>query len=121
VTPVQSRKIGRIFFLVMLGTMGVLLAWDAVMQFAFGLKHTVSWAIWEASLAAPVIPSLTSYIIGLFQAHLFWSGHADSQKEIKELKGALREAGDWIESQPEYPGDRISNLVDRIDKLLEDA
>ncbi len=91
-TPSHSRRIGRILFLVMLGSMAVLLAWDAVAQFVFGLKFTVSWAIWEASIAAPIIPALTGLVIGIFFSHLFWAGHADSQKEIAQYKRLVKSA-----------------------------
>lgn len=122
-TPQQSRRVGRIVFLVMLGTMGALLLWDAVAQFGFGLKYTVSWAIWQASVSAPIIPALTGLVIGIFFSHLYWSGHADSQKEIQARDSLLRRSMGYVKKCcacpvfPEAPC-LACDLLDDIEEIL---
>lgn len=101
----------------MIGAMLLLLGWDSIAQFAFGLKFTVSWAIWEASINAPVIPYTTGYVHGFFSGHLFWSGFADAQKDKARMLALLVRASAIMD-----PPVTVSegDLKKEIDSLIQE-
>jgi hypothetical protein len=54
--------------IVILATIGLLLAYDVVVMYRLGEKQSISSVITEASLKRPIIP----FLFGLVMGHWFW-------------------------------------------------
>lgn len=82
-----ARKVGLWSFIAVILIVAL---WDSIMQGVFGLQHTVSWAVWEATAENPIITVAIILPLGIVIGHLFWPGYSvQARKEIDELKRRL--------------------------------
>ncbi len=80
----KAKKIGLILIFVVIG---VVIVWDSLMQGLFGLSHTISQSVWEATSDNPIITVAICAPLFIIVGHLFWPGFsADARRQIANLK-----------------------------------